>query len=189
MDRLEKNQKDLKIRLDEIRESGYRLSCSRNKDWINNIFRDIQNIDFTFIDGISIQVEVFRTGQDIFIRGLFNTTIKISCIKCLENFSLPVETTFHYNLCASDEKELLSEREINKADLDLFYYQGDIIDIVPLVREQILLNVPSYPLCQEVCKGMCPQCGINLNHSLCQCNKQEVTSSKFDILKEFPLTQ
>ncbi|MCK5011872.1 MAG: DUF177 domain-containing protein [Deltaproteobacteria bacterium] len=189
MDRLEQSRNDLKIRLDEIEESGYRLSCSRNKDWVNNIFKDIQNTDFTSIDEISIQIEVFRVGKDVFLKGLFNTTVRTSCVKCLDSFDLPIEAIFHYNLCAADEKELLPEKEINKADLDLSCYQGDSIDVVPLLREQIILNVPSYPLCQEACKGICPQCGLNLNHSLCQCDKKEVTSSRFEILKELSLKQ
>ncbi len=76
MDRLEQSRNDLKIRLDEIEESGYRLSCSRNKDWVNNIFKDIQNTDFTSIDEISIQIEVFRVGKDVFLKEMFNTTAR-----------------------------------------------------------------------------------------------------------------
>jgi len=189
MGKLKKNQNDLTIRLDGIKESGYHLSCKRNKDWIKNIFSDIKDINFTFVDDISIQIEVFRTGKNVFVSGLLNTTVELSCIKCLDDFDLPVEAEFHYNLCPSDEKELLLEKEINKADLDLFFYQGDIIDIVPLVREQILLNIPLYPLCHETCKGICPQCGSNLNHSLCQCDKEEAAGSKFEILKKLSLKQ
>ncbi|MCK5011414.1 MAG: DUF177 domain-containing protein, partial [Deltaproteobacteria bacterium] len=72
---------------------------------------------------------------------------------------------------------------------DLFFYQGHIIDKVPLIREQILLHIPLYPLCHETCKGICPQCGSNLNHSLCQCDKEEVAGSKFEILKKLSLKQ
>ena len=189
MDRIEKSKNDLKIGLNEIEESGYRLSCRKSKDWVNHIFRDIQTIDFTFVGEIGIQIDAFRTGTDVFLKGQFRTTIRTSCVKCLDDFDLPIEATFHYNLCASDEKELSLEKEINKADLDFSCYQGDGIDVVPLLREQIILNVPVYPLCQEACKGMCPQCGVNLNHGLCQCDKKEVTSSRFEILKELSLKQ
>ena len=74
---------------------------------------------------------------------------------------------------------------VNKEDLDLLYYQGGTIDISPLIREQIILSVPSYPLCQESCKGICSQCGSNLNQDLCHCDKEGVTNSKFEILKHF----
>lgn len=189
MDRLDKGKNDLKIRLDEIGESGYRLSFRQNKDWVASIFRDLPDIDFAFVDELGIQIEVFKTGKDVFLKGLFHTMVRIGCVKCLDAFDLPVEATFHYNLCASGEKDRLPETEINKADLDLCCYQGDTIDLIPLLREQIILNIPSYPLCQEACKGICPHCGLNLNHGSCQCDKKEVTSSKFDILKGLSLKQ
>lgn len=189
MDRLEKSKNDLTIGLNEIGESGYRLSCRQHKEWVNHLFRDIQDIDFTFVDEVAIQVEVFKTGTDVFLRGLFHTTVRMGCVKCLDAFDLPLEAAFHYNLCASDEKDLLPEKEIHKADLDVSSYQGDTIDLIPLLREQIILNIPSYPLCQEACKGICPQCGLNLNHGSCQCDKKEVTSSRFDILKGLSLKQ
>ena len=185
MVRFKKNQNALEIKLDEIKEGGYLLSCNKNKDWIKDIFSDIKNIDFTFIDDIRMKIEILRIERGIFTSGLINTTIKMCCIRCLDDFHFPLEVAFKYNLCPSDEKEFLPEVKINKEDLDLLYYQGDGIDISPLIREQILLNIPSYPLCRESCKGICPQCGSNLNHLPCQCDKKEVTNSKFEKLKYF----
>lgn len=187
MNGLKKNHNDFRIRLDEIKESGYHLSCSRKKDWIEDIVTDIKNIGFSFVDDARIQLEIFRTGRDIFVRGLTTTTIKISCIRCLDDFDFPLKAEFRYVLCPSEKRELSPEIEVNKEDLDVLYYQGDSIDIVPLIREQILLNIPSYPLCRESCKGICPQCGSNLNQSPCQCDKQEATISKFEALKHFPV--
>jgi len=187
MSKFIKNQNDLIIKLDEIKESGYRLSCSKNKDWIEDLFRDIKGIDFTFVNDIRIQAEIFRTGRNIFISGLINTNLKMSCIRCLGDFDFPLETEFQYNLYPSDERELLTEIKINKEDLDLLYYQGDGIDVSPLIREQILLDIPSYPLCRESCKGMCSQCGANLNKGSCQCDKEGVINSKFEILKHFSI--
>jgi len=187
MSKFKKNQNDLTIKLDEIKESGYHLSCIRNNDWIHDIFRDVKNINFTFVNGIKIKAEIFRTGKNIFVNGLINTTLRMSCIRCLDDFDFPLEAEFQYNLCPSDERGFLPEMEINKKDLDLFCYQGDSIDIVPLIREQIILNIPSYPLCRESCKGMCSHCGSNLNQGSCQCDKEEVTNSKFEVLKHFPV--
>jgi len=187
MEGLKKNQNDFRIRLDKIKESGYHLSCSRKKDWIEDVVKDIKNIDFTIVDDIRIQVEIFRTGRDVFIRGLTTTTIEMNCIRCLGNFDFPLKAEFRYALSPSDDKALSPEMEINGEDLYLLYYQGDSIDIAPLIREQILLNIPSYPLCRESCKGICPQCGSNLNQNPCQCDKQEATVSKFEALKHFPV--
>jgi len=185
----EKNQKALRIKLDEIKDSGYHLSCSKSKEWISEIFNDIEDREFTFTDDIKIQMDFFRSGKSIVISGLIATGIKMSCIRCLSDFDYHLEAEFHYTLCPSDEKELAPEMEINRNDLDMLCYQGDSIDIPPLIREQILLTIPSSPLCRESCEGICSRCGSNLNQDLCQCDREEGTGSKFEALRHFPLKQ
>jgi len=61
--------------------------------------------------------------------------------------------------------------EVAAEDLDLFAYDGEKIDLEPLLREQFVLAVPYAPLCSEDCKGLCPQCGIDRNTSSCNCEK------------------
>jgi uncharacterized protein len=50
-------------------------------------------------------------------------------------------------------------------------YSGKVIDLDPVVREQLLLALPSYPVCQEACKGLCSVCGANLNERDCGCDR------------------
>ncbi len=54
-------------------------------------------------------------------------------------------------------------------------YDGEEVDVSPLIREQLLLALPTRPLCQEGCRGLCPQCGANLNLNSCDCS-----AAKFD---------
>jgi uncharacterized protein len=42
--------------------------------------------------------------------------------------------------------------------------------LTPLIREQMILALPTRPLCQEDCRGLCPRCGANLNERDCGCN-------------------
>jgi uncharacterized protein len=48
-------------------------------------------------------------------------------------------------------------------------YEGDTIDLTPLVHEQAILALPTRPLCGEGCRGLCPRCGANLNAGPCGC--------------------
>ena len=50
-------------------------------------------------------------------------------------------------------------------------YSGKVIDLDPLVREQLVLSLPAYPVCREDCKGLCPVCGANLNERECGCDR------------------
>ncbi|MGL5514994.1 MAG: YceD family protein, partial [Sporomusa sp.] len=49
------------------------------------------------------------------------------------------------------------------------YFDGDEIDIIDLIRENILLAAPIKPVCSQSCRGLCPECGINLNIHTCSC--------------------
>ena len=49
------------------------------------------------------------------------------------------------------------------------FYEDDAIDLADLLREQFYLALPMKPLCRQDCKGLCPQCGTNLNTDTCQC--------------------
>jgi uncharacterized protein len=50
-------------------------------------------------------------------------------------------------------------------------YSGKVIELDPIVREQILLALPAYPVCDEGCKGLCTVCGANLNERECGCDR------------------
>jgi uncharacterized protein len=51
------------------------------------------------------------------------------------------------------------------------YYSDNVIDLGQLMQEQCYLAVPMKPLCRETCRGLCPECGINLNTASCDCRQ------------------
>jgi len=52
---------------------------------------------------------------------------------------------------------------------DAYVLADDILDLEPLARDAVLLELPLAPLCKEDCLGLCPQCGANLNLETCSC--------------------
>jgi uncharacterized protein len=87
----------------------------------------------------------------------------------------------------SDEAHIIfAESEDEDAD-DPDVYQLDPndqeLDLRPAIREEWLLAAPSFALCRDDCKGLCPRCGLDLNTGTCQC---EDTSSdpRWDALKK-----
>ena len=56
------------------------------------------------------------------------------------------------------------------SDDDAFPIEGDQIDLVPAVREAVLLELPDDVLCREECAGICPVCGIDRNQGTCECD-------------------
>jgi uncharacterized protein len=53
-------------------------------------------------------------------------------------------------------------------------FDGEAIDVDEIVKEQILLAVPTRMLCREDCKGICPECGADKNTGECNCVTDEI---------------
>ena len=110
---------------------------------------------------------VTRTQQGLFVQGDFETTVKAECVRCLAEFVQPLQTTFS-ELYAFDQRSI--------TESNLLVPPDGYIDLGPLVREYLILEIPIRPLCREDCKGLCPICGEDWNVSTCE--HQPETSSQ-----------
>jgi uncharacterized protein len=102
-------------------------------------------------------------------------SVTASCRRCLDDVSAPV---------AEDVHVLFVEAGDEVADDPDTYHlppHAQVIDLRPAVREQWLLSVPSFVLCREECKGLCPRCGADLNAGACGCPPD--TDSRWDALR------
>jgi uncharacterized protein len=54
-------------------------------------------------------------------------------------------------------------------DEDAYPLEGDLLDLEPLARDAVLLELPLAPVCRPGCRGLCPQCGADLNSGPCAC--------------------
>ncbi len=75
------------------------------------------------------------------------------------------------------------ESSISEAETEIGYYQGEGLLLEDALREQVLLATPVRALCREDCKGLCPQCGLNLNVEQCNC-EQRPSDLRWDALSE-----
>ena len=71
---------------------------------------------------------------------------------------------------------------------DGYPLRGEQIDLAPLAREVILLELPLAPLCAADCQGLCPTCGADLNEGGCQCVPEVVDLrwAALDVLRGDP---
>ncbi len=115
-----------------------------------------------------------------------------SCDRCLEETSLEIsgELRYLYYLRSAAGETEESEDEIEEfADympVDVEYF-GRVLDIMPQVEESIFSLLPTKVLCKEDCKGLCPNCGKDLNEGECDCNKNEDIDPRLDALRDFKL--
>lgn len=125
------------------------------------------------VDGpVDYRLAISRLGTTVTIGGHFETVVSASCSRCAQRFEIPVDRSFEAVFVTSDTGEADGAVELDAKDLDLDYYQGDAIDGLRLLAEQIFLELPMKLLCAEDCKGLCSQCGANLNHTECECEPE-----------------
>jgi uncharacterized protein len=106
------------------------------------------------------------------VTGRVAVALELTCGRCLEPFTLPVTSEFDLRYVPRVENAGEGEREVDEDDLTTAFYSDNRIDVSELIVEQLHLALPMKPLCSDDCKGLCPQCGTNLNASTCDCGKQ-----------------
>lgn len=108
-------------------------------------------------DGPRFDSDIRVTGNVSIVDDQVISQIKVragevaSCSRCLEDVKRPFEKDFFLAF------ELTKER---------------YIDLVPHIREEMLLEQPLQVLCRPNCKGLCARCGANLNAGSCGCAKR-----------------
>jgi uncharacterized protein len=122
------------------------------------------------------ELDLYADGTHAFAAGTFDGHLVVACSRCVE----PVRLEIHEKLrvtfmppadMPAEDAEAEEGAEVAADDLDTFAFDGDVILLEPLLREQFVLAVPYAPLCREDCKGLCPQCGIDRNTGTCTCEK------------------
>ena len=131
---------------------------------------DPQDPEYRVAAPVQLAMDVEKAGGDAFrVTGNVRTTLGLDCGRCLEPFDVPVDATFELRYVPYTENTGEGEREIAEDDLTTAYYREGLLDVIELLREQFQLALPMKPLCSDACKGLCPQCGVNLNRSTCSC--------------------
>lgn len=132
---------------------------------------------------LTVNGRVARLKDKLLVTGQLETQVVIDCDRCLKPVGLPVASDFRVEYVTPETYEATSVVELDESDLQLSVFDGEAIDIDELVREQILLALPSRILCQDDCKGLCPVCGTDLNVASCQCETAEV-DPRWKVLRE-----
>ncbi len=110
------------------------------------------------LTGLAGIVRATRTPQGILLQAELFTKIELECVRCLTDFQQMLKVDF-------TELYAFSQRYVT--DSGLIMPETGIIDLEPVLREYILLEIPISPLCRPDCKGLCPICGNNFNESTC----------------------
>jgi uncharacterized protein len=121
------------------------------------------------------------------IEGEISTTVELECSRCLCSFRNPL--TISYALTFSRELPGISseqdddEVELSPEEMGLIPFAGDELALDETVQEQLLMALPLQPLCRPECRGLCPNCGTDLNLTSCGC-EPPVFNARFAALEK-----
>jgi len=126
-------------------------------------------------------------------QGTLTGRVARECVRCLtlfeEDLCLHCDAEFGQSLPStpfpdSSKKMKKGSRrhitpidEVLEQDVDTYPITEGQIDLLPALREYLILATPPHPLCQESCAGLCQICGANLNEDVCQCYSPVTVSS------------
>ena len=158
----------MKLRVDDITAEGREISFAEPQHEVNRTLGRGTLHEYVKAP-LQVSLSYYRAGTDIFITGTLDAATTAACSRCAEECELPSHRRFRYVLAPramGEDKDFALKAE----DLEFSFYQGEEIDLTPLIREQALLALAERPLCREDCQGLCPHCGANLNQGDCGCS-------------------
>lgn len=176
----------VKLIVDHIKDTPIALHIDEPVETFP-LLADMQNDKNGCITGkIEGDVTVTREYDNIRVTGRITAPLTLSCSRCLADFTSFVDTSFTIFFRKENAIATSAEDELELGEMDLLSsaYSGDEIDLTHEIEEQIAMEIPLKPLCSEECKGLCHECGIDLNTSSCSCVK-EPAGLAFSALKDF----
>jgi uncharacterized protein len=131
------------------------------------------------------ELDLYLEGDNVFARGTLKGAVVVACGRCLGPAAIRLDddilTTFLPKSDMPEEREAPAEpaedeeeATFEEDDVDVYPYEGEAIDLEPLLRERLILAVPFAPLCKADCKGLCPVCGADLNQADCGHDRRPV---------------
>ncbi len=119
------------------------------------------------LEALSLFVE--KTGEEVLVQGHLAALIPQVCGRCLEAFTFramaEVDTRFAPRPPAARDQKV----ELTPDDLELDFYDNDLLDLNRLIQTEAMLGLPMKPLCRDECRGLCLVCGGNRNSNPCAC--------------------
>jgi uncharacterized protein len=116
-----------------------------------------------------VQGRIRLDGRRVKVAGKLTGHLELECDRCLKPADSVIEAKFNREFVTPADYEAQHAVELSEDDLNLSVFDGGVVDVDSLVREELLLAAPDQVLCQQNCKGICPDCGVDRNVASCDC--------------------
>ena len=170
----------MKIRVEDIKETEKEAAFVEEVSEINDSLGNTEVVDYQFQAPVPVEIRYYRLGDDLFFHGKFDGTVTGTCARCLSEYPFRLRDDFTFVLKPATDPA--RDEAAAEEDVSLSFYDDDEIDLSPLVRESMILSLPTRPLCGEECRGLCAHCGANRNTTECAC-RDDWSDPRLDVLR------
>jgi len=160
----------MKVQLTAIPTEGLEIQTE-----IDPASLDIEDSRLKVSEPIRLQCRLVLMEKTVFVSGDADAPTVLQCVRCLCDVPFRLRPLFQLTLQPKKKDAAKSPgeyHELHREEMDENFYSGEEIELGELVREQLLLAVPAYPLCRTDCRGLCPYCGTDRNQTVCRCAEE-----------------
>lgn len=194
----------MKIRTTDIPAGGRELAFDYGLEELNQRLSEEHRNDgphrvavpeYRFVDSPKAEIKITLEGSTVMLEGRARGSFVTQCSRCAEETKQDLDVPVHLILkpgsaaSASARRTAPSRGELEAADEDLnfgFYFNQEI-DCDQSTQDFLILSLPFTVLCSEGCKGLCPDCGANLNAEACRCRENSPGDERLSLLRNLKL--
>ena len=151
------------LTLDEFPEGTTRLALTASADEL-----ELSDNHLAFPERVQVSLSVSRCIDTFTVDGQIRSPLQGECCRCLaaveQRLEIPMRVLFQRKQASEEELEAVADEEY-----EILSPGTREIDLKDFIRAEIVLELPLRVYCSEDCKGLCPQCGSELNRELCTC--------------------
>jgi len=135
---------------------------------------------------LAVSLDLTNVEGLVAVTGVLEGTVVRECVRCLKEYEDPLAFSVRAAFVPEPKSAprhpkrvdprkantKIVEAEQEEGPDDQYQYQGNQLELAPMLREHIILSAPMQPLCSDDCLGLCPRCRKNLNEGPCQCSEE-----------------
>lgn len=153
------------VRISEIQQGAGKWITYQTEE-------ELTSADIDFVGPVSLSLKLTNAETRVLVQGEASGKVRTECARCNEEFPLPLEIEIEEDFVSEDSPEA----DVTGIDVyEVLTYKEDRVPLDEMLRQNFLAAVPMQPICRGGrCKGLCDQCGRNLNNESCDCQKEEI---------------
>ena len=180
----------MEIHIEQIEEEGLSIEFEKSMEAFPVLAEMVANGECEFAAPIRTALKALRIGDMVEVDGDIETSVCLPCSRCLQPFETALHSHFAVTYMQQSEEAAADgepqEIELSVEDIGIVYFQGEKINLLETIQEQVIMEFPLRALCRSDCKGLCSRCGADLNRDSCNCDRRS-SPGNFAVLKNLKL--